>query len=135
MKETQFFHERNNKLDFIKIKKLLLLKENIKRLETKFENTHSIKNLSKIHKELLKFNSKKKTWLKLEQIIWTGTSPKTIYTWQISIVIDALYHLLPGKLKLKTMRYDYPDSEIFSGKQKSYQALGRYVRNINITCI
>ena len=74
---------------------------------------------SKIHKELLKLNSKKKTWLKWKQMIWTGTSSKTICTWKISIAIDALYHMLPGKRKWKTMRYDYSDSELFSGKQKA----------------
>ena len=34
-------------------------------------------------------------------------------------IIDALYHMLPGKWKLKAMRYDYSDSELFSGKQKA----------------
>ena len=58
--------------------------------------------VSKIYKEFLKLNSK---WtnnsVKNGQKIWTGTSLKKVYRWQISIWKDAPHHMLLENHKLK----------------------------------
>lgn len=56
MKETQFFHERNNKLDFIKIKNIYTVKENEKRshkLGEKFQKSSNKKKLIENTKRIL----------------------------------------------------------------------------------
>lgn len=60
------------------------------------------RQLSKIHKELLKLSiRKKKTQFKKGPCTLTDTTPKKKYRCQISIRKDTLHHMLSGKCKLK----------------------------------
>ena len=57
--------------------------------------------LSKICKELLKFNNKKITIFKNELKNLNKHSAKKIYRWQIGIWKDDPHHMSSGKCKLK----------------------------------
>lgn len=94
--KAQFMKEKKS-WDFMKIKFFHSAKhmvKRIKRLNTDWEKIFA-KHISdkelvpKIYKELLKHNTKT-TQFKNGQNIWTDTSPKKIYRWQISK--EACYH-------------------------------------------
>ena len=79
------------------------------------KNTPNQGFLRKIYKEHLKFDNKKKTWLKKRVKILTDISQKKIYRWQISLWKDASHHMSPGKCKLKqwetaTCLLEWPES-------------------------
>ena len=91
--------------------------------------------LSKIHKELLRPNSQKTTWLIYGPKTLTDTSPKKIYRWQISIGKDAPHPRSSGKCKIKQQQNttthlpEWPKSEHWQ-----HQMLTRMWSNRTLIC-
>ena len=80
--------EITDNLEFIKIKNCFV-KDKSGELEDKpqfgrryLQKTYLIRDLLKIHKELLKLNNNKIIKLKNKSSSYTNTSPKKIYRWQ-----------------------------------------------------